>query len=274
MTEWMIKLGQAKKLLDAGALTPEEFDRRKSFLLPSIAAITDDSPAHEDGFATPIDSRWKWIVAGVGVACLGLATYSVQFPAFSGARPAPAKTEEFIPQTTPGPSATPTMAKAPAAIDLNETLRFASPSECKAGDTLERIFAKFDTAMEKGSRGLLVQLDAFPNGLPVSAQSNTDHEGGHSASAEIKFPAGTTWHGLRLSRLTAERISPPESDSTYGRTLNFLEPASKVQKTLNAMGFDVKRAPDYVELADDVCGGSMQIVPLPGGSALTCGWGC
>ena len=38
--------------------------------------------------------------------------------------------------------------------------------------------------------------------------------------------------------------------------------------------FDARLNPDYAELHDEACGGSMQVEAISGGAALSCGWGC
>ena len=170
--------------------------------------------------------------------------------------------------------ATPTQ-EAALPVALDGTLRFAAADQCKAGPVLEAVYKKLDAAMDLGSgKGVTVKLDAWDVPLGVWAKSVTDPGGMVSADAAVKFPAATTWHGLRLSRLLAQRISPAESDSSYTRSISFLEPADKVQKTLARLGFGAPREPDYAPLQDEACGGSAQVVSLNGGSALTCSWGC
>jgi len=268
MTEWMIKLEQAKKLLDAGALTQHEFDREKAHLLPQPPSVTD----YDDGLAATRSQNWRW--AAVGVLLFGVAGTAVWFLTSGRGEPDHNITSDPISTPITAPVKPPVAAKPVKTVELSETLQFSSPSECIAGGALERIFSKFDKAMEKGSHGMVVKLDAYDDGLPVSAQSNTDQEGIYRSNADIKFPEGSNWHGLRISRVTAELIAPPESDSSYSRTLNFFEPPEKVLRTLNALGFNAQLAPNYSDLHDDACGGSMQVASLPGGSTLSCNWGC
>ncbi|MBY8823793.1 hypothetical protein [Sphingomonas colocasiae] len=160
--------------------------------------------------------------------------------------------------------------------NLDDTLVFASPSECISGGTLSAVYDKLDAAMNNGASGATVKLDAFPNGLPVKAGSTTDNDGVLSAHAEIRFPAETKWNGLALSRIGTARYSPPESDSSYSRIITFLEKPEVVQTRLSALGFSAPLDPEYATLPDtyNSCGGSMYVETISGGSALHCGWGC
>ena len=170
--------------------------------------------------------------------------------------------------------ATPTQ-EAALPVALDGTLRFAAADQCKAGPVLEAVYKKLDAAMDLGSgKGVTVKLDAWDVPLGVWAKSVTDPAGTTTQDGAVKYAAATTWHGLRLSRLTTHRVSPPDSDSSYTRSISFLEPADKVQKTLARLGFGAPREPDYAPLQDVACGGSAQVVSLNGGSALTCSWGC
>jgi hypothetical protein len=164
----------------------------------------------------------------------------------------------------------------PQTVALDATLQFSSPSECIAMGTLEKVYKKLDSAMDGDKAGLTVKLDAFANPLAVTASSHTDQDGIFFSESSVRFPNHTMWNGLRLSRLRAENITPPESDSVYSRFVTFLDPPEKVQEVLNRLGFAAKIRPEYTALPDtyNSCGGSMQIETMPGGSSLSCGWGC
>jgi len=160
-------------------------------------------------------------------------------------------------------------------VALDGSLKFGSPSQCEASGALEAIYKKLDAAAELGSgKGMTVKLDAWDTPLALTAKSSTDKDGIETRDASVKFPEATTWHGLKLSRVTIQTVTVPDSDGSYSRTVNFLEPADKVQKTLARLGFGAPKAPDFAELSDDACGGGMQIISLDGGSALSCSWGC
>ena len=137
------------------------------------------------------------------------------------------------------------------------------------------LFRSLDAAMDLGSgKGVTVKLDAWDQPLWVWAKSVTDADRQTVQDAAIRFPAATTWHGLKLSRVTTHRVIAPESDGSYARSVSFLEPADKVQKTLARLGFGAPLEPGDALLDDGACGGSAQVVALNGGSALTCSWGC
>lgn len=129
--------------------------------------------------------------------------------------------------------------------------------------------------MDDGARES-VKLDAFPAAVPVKATSRKDREGAWSASAELRLPAGSRWHGLQISRITSSWYRPPETDSVHERTINFLDPPDQVLRSLNSIGFKAVRDPDYSELPDtyNSCGGAMSVEARNGGSALVCSWGC
>lgn len=140
---------------------------------------------------------------------------------------------------------------------------------------LEAVYKKLDAAAELGSgRGMTIKFDAWDTPLALTAKSSIDKDGIETRDGWVKFPEATTWHGLKLSRVTVQTITVPDSDGSYSRMVNFLEPADKVQKTLARLGFGVPKAPDFSELSDEGCGGSAQIITLDGGSALSCSWGC
>ena len=283
MADWIEQLERLTRLHQSGALTDGEFAVQKAKLLAaqdapqtppvSPAPVTDWHDAHpvpERGGALP-----KAVVFGVpAVLVIALAAW------FGSSLVGPGPDKELTGGTSVAADggavalATPTQ-EAALPVALDETLRFAAADQCQAGPGLEAIYKKLDAAMELGSgKGVTVKLDAWDVPLGVWAKSVTDQTGMVTQDAAVKFPAATTWHGLRLSRLTAQRVSPAESDSSYTRSISFLEPADKVQTTLARLGFGAPREPDYAALEDEACGGSAQVVSLNGGAALSCTWGC
>ena len=283
MADWIEQLERLTQLHKSGALTDGEFALQKAKLLaaqdapqtPPVtpAPVTDWHAAHavpERGGALP-----KAVVFGVPAALvLVLAAW------FGSTLVKPGPDEHLTDNPTGAATdavvatATPTQ-EAPLPVALDGTLRYAAADQCKAGPVLEAIYSKLDAAMDLGSgKGVTVKLDAWDVPLGVWAKSVTDQTGSTTQDAAMKFPAATTWHGLRLSRITAQRLSPAGSDSSYTRSISFLEPADKVQKTLAKLGFGAPREPDYVPLSDEACGGSARVVSLNGGAALTCSWGC
>lgn len=164
----------------------------------------------------------------------------------------------------------------PITVALDSTLKFADPTECVAEGTLEKVYLKLDKAMENGGGSYTVKLDEYDETLPVYASVKKDSEGIESRSASVMLPTGTTWHGLKLSRITTEWFLPPDTDSSYSRTVNFLQSPQELQNVLNRLGFNAPLDPDYSELSDtyNSCGGGMSIRKIPGGSSLICSWGC
>ena len=276
MADWIEQLERLTQLHKSGALTDGEFALQKAKLLaaqdapqtPPVtpAPVTDWHAAHavpERGGALP-----KAVVFGVPAAWFG-STLVGPGPDKEIGGGATSLASDAVVAT-----ATPTQ-EAPLPVALDGTLRYAAADQCKAGPVLEAIYSKLDAAMDLGSgKGVTVKLDAWDVPLGVWAKSVTDQTGSVTQDAAMKFPAATTWHGLRLSRITAQRLSPAGSDSSYTRSISFLEPADKVQRTLAKLGFGAPREPDYVPLSDEACGGSARVVSLNGGAALTCSWGC
>ncbi len=162
----------------------------------------------------------------------------------------------------------------PKSIELGNTLHFRVPRECVADGTLEKVYAKLDKTMEAPNLGLSVKLDEFARSLPVAGETKTDNDGARVANAYLRFPERTTWNSLKLSRAKVSIYAPPESDSTYTRSLTFQNTSSQVRAVLNKIGFSVPQSPSYSELHDEACGGAMQIETIPGGASLSCGWGC
>jgi Short C-terminal domain len=281
LSDWIEQLERLTRLHKDGALTDAEFAEQKARLLedrPAAAAPVAPEPATpvEEYDEPPAKSRVPLFVAlGLGAAAvLGAAAWygssAVPDSELVKASTGPTAVASDALAATEAPAPTPT----PVAID--GTLAFSSPSSCGAGETLERVYKKLEAGMDLGSgSGLSVTLDAFDTPLAITAKSGTDKEGAQTANADLRFPAETTWHGLKLSRLTTSRYYPPESDGADTRTVNFLDPPEKVKKTLARLGFGVPIAPDYAEITStNECGGSMQIEKRPGGSALVCTRGC
>lgn len=290
MSDWIEQLERLTRLHKDGALTDEEFALQKARLLEGQAAAAGretaaaepapaamaSAPGEGSYYEEPVRPRWP-LFAGIGVVVVAVVAGAAWFG--SGIVPDSGLTQ-------PGPAATATVAgadvatdaatEAPVPVALDGTLAFASPSLCQAGDTLERVYKKLEAGMDLGSgRGLTVALDAYDTPLPITAKNGKDKDGAETASAELRFPATTTWHGLKLSRITSSRYYPPETDGSDTRTVNFLEPPEKVKRTLARLGFGVPVTPDYAPIdSGEGCGGAMQIEKRDGGSALVCTWGC
>ena len=285
MADWIERLERLTQLHKAGALTDAEFAAQKAKLLAA-----QDGPAAAARAAAPVQD-WqppyhepqreglpKAVLYSIPVAlAVGLAAWLGASLLMGGrtdpqpiVSPSGAASDAALATASAGPTSAAVM---PVALD--GTLKYASAEQCTAGPVLEAIYKKLDAAMNLGSgKGVSVKLDAWDQPLAIWAKSVTDGGGVVTQDGAMKFPEATTWHGLRLSRVTAHRVAPPGSDSSYTRSISFLEPVDKVQKTLARLGFGAPREPDYSALQDEGCGGSAQVISLNGGAALSCNWGC
>lgn len=297
MADWIEQLERLTQLHKAGVLTDEEFAAQKAKILaasdqpaaappppppPPVPApvAAEPAPAWDHGGYDdqPRGGVPKWVFVAVPGALAVLAAaawFGSSILGGSGPDPDLSATASAAASDAAVASAAPTE-EAPLPVALDGSLAFASASNCKAGPTLEAIYKKLDSAGELGSgRGITVKLDAWDKALGIEAKNSTDADGIERRHAWLRFPEGTTWHGLRLSRVTSTTTIVPDSDGGYERTVNFMESPDKVVKTLARLGFGAPRGPDnYAELTDDGCGGSMQVLPVAGGSMLTCNWGC
>lgn len=277
MSDWIEQLERLTALHQSGALTDAEFAAQKAKLLElkDQAGATPAPAAEWEPAPPPAGGLPKWALIGVPAAVL-LAGAAWFGSTLIGGGPDPEISASASASSNDAALAMATPSEAPPMpVALDGSLKFGSPSQCEATGALEAIYKKLDTAGELGSgKGMTVKLDAWDTPLALTAKSSTDKDGIETRDAWVKFPEATTWHGLKLSRVTIQTVTVPESDGSYSRTVNFLEPADKVQKTLARLGFGAPKAPDFAELSDDACGGGMQIISLDGGSALSCSWGC
>ncbi|WP_309621936.1 SHOCT domain-containing protein [Novosphingobium sp.] len=292
MADWIEQLERLSQLHKAGALTDEEFAAQKARVM-ALAAAPDASRAPEPEPAAPAAAEWdsaayvadaprstaaKWALIGLPVALVlaGAAWFGSTLigpksdPGLSGAA-----TAAPLASAAAAASAAPSEEAAlPASLD--ETLTYAAANNCKAAGALEAIYKKLDSAAGLGSaNGITVRLDAFDSPLALNVKNGTDADGIETRHAWLRFPEGTTWHGLKLSRLTSTSTLEPESDAgAYEQAMTFLDQPDKVRSTFARLGFGAPRAPGFSELNDQDCKGSMQIVAISGGSALVCSWSC
>lgn len=273
MPDWMSKLEQAKRLLDSGALNQEEFEREKARILAAEPASWIETDEQE----LIGTSRNRYVLAGISLVGALLAAYwlwgysQTAKPSDDSAFSIPSVAElaiEATEEAVDAPSEVPT--------DLSSALTFSVPSQCKAGGTLEKVFTKLDSAMDSQSKSQTVKLDEFADALKVSVEQSKDADGMLKQAADIKFNGEVLWNGLKLSRIKTSLLAPPETDSSYTQMLTFREDPETVRRALRGIGMSVPLSPEYAELSDaeNVCGGSMQIEAISGGSALSCGWGC
>lgn len=269
MTDRIEQLERLARLHQSGALSDSEFDRAKAVLLAGEAGeySVDIEPARRRA-RLPLFMGAALVAMAIGAGVWFASDFVPETNI-----PEAAETAKSIAQDgLDGQSAS----AAPVPVSLDETLAYASPSQCLAGEALERVYKKLVAGMDLGSgEGLTVTLDSFAAPLPVSAKSRKDQHGAEVAEAELLLPAGTTWHGLKVRGLSASRYYPPASDGQDARSFEFLEPAEKVQRTLAALGLNAPLAPEYKIMAKPgSCDGTMQIETRGSGSALVCNWGC
>ena len=261
-------LQRLSRLRSEGALTEEEFGAEKRRVLGRDQTSASRPAA-------------LMIVAGVLISMMGaLAFWWLWTPTNGDIRPiegssqAPVRSPAAM-AAGPSPTSTPTIVPPMKVAAVDDALVFSSPATCVAGETLAGIYDMMDKAMESGAPNT-VKLDAFSEPIKLISKSGKDKDGGWSGSAELRMPSGATWHGMRLSRVTSGWYRPPETDSVHERTITFHEEPAKLLRTLNRLGFKAVLAPSYSELPDtyNSCGGSMSVERRPGGSALSCSWGC
>lgn len=120
MQDWIDKLERAKALLDAGALTPEEYEAEKARLLP--APLSNFADRGEHFVSEPLDKSEPLVHDGsikaaivaaiaIGIAVLGYLLFAGKSPELTRKSPVTTTTQPpKIPQT-----ATPTPAAAKAA---------------------------------------------------------------------------------------------------------------------------------------------------------------
>lgn len=120
MQDWLIKLERAKDLLDAGALTPEEFDAEKARLLPraSMAPVEHDEEHGEDPGEADVTPAFNW-TKFAGAAVLLIATALIVYVLLPDQSPSPSPVvpQEMSSQSIPtAPKDTPAEAGPPAPV--------------------------------------------------------------------------------------------------------------------------------------------------------------
>jgi hypothetical protein len=219
--------------------------------------------------------NWSWIIIPcvVGLGAVGWwfwqerpyerpASMSAPLKVQSSSRGVPASSVAALPQT----------------VRVDSFLEFKNPANCEAGPSLDKIFEKMLPV--SSSAGPVLRPSPVSIGslrlLPqVQDVATNDAEAGTVAKrVTVRFPAGTAWHDLLLGRLIVSYYAPPDTDSNYTRAITFLAPQDRVRSVLQAAGFKPPARGGYSELTDETCGGSMELIPVPGGTELRCSWGC
>ena len=166
---------------------------------------------------------------------------------------------------------------AEAGLDLSNSLKMTDPSYCRYDGETETAFNRmlaynWQTNTETVAPSVSIANRTLKT--DKSESSDPEYPGSRFITVSARFPEGTKWNGLSLSRLIREQWIYPESDGGDSRTVSFLNTPNEVKTAFQRVGVDVPLAPEYRELPDDGCGGSMQIVSMSGGAALSCGFGC
>lgn len=285
MDNQLEQLERLARLREQGALTPEEFLAEKARLLgtsdvqtPAQHAVGEANTAQPPS-ASPRHRRAVVVaVSVIAVAALGggAAYYVLNQPESAGQE----VQAKLIPQPDVAIAAPPIMSAIaePSPLALEDDLRFSDPANCHASATTEALFNHVLTPPNGdianiASKTIRVGRDPIEV-TPVLTKATGENEGERVFEGVANVPRPATWHGLRVRGIAASLYVVPEADSTYTRQIRFLDDADTAREALNKLGFNIPRSPEYAELHDDSCGGSMQIVAITGGSALQCSWGC
>ena len=171
-------------------------------------------------------------------------------------------------------------AAAPAEINLDNALVFANAAQCEAAPALRRALDRMlvhDEGTDSWRVGGAATLSGIGGPLVPRLRVERSEVDGLRVidyQSTLDLPAGARWRGLRVSRLVVTHLDVFESDDQDETAIHFAEPPATVQRVLSRHGMSVPLAPAYRELDDGACGGAMQIAAIPGGAALTCGYGC
>lgn len=270
------------RLRDANALTPQEFEAEKRRFLtggsPASAPPVETARYEEPVGDTARGGAGRLIALALAVAMVAaLASWL-----FIGTKPV-CPSGKCVPVVAAKPiagSPPPVVAvsRTRESVDLTDTLRFADVKECKFTPSTERLFGSLQQLDDQGRpEGSAKQVTVGPLSLPIAREKVALKDGEPGSArydASVRFPEGTNWQGLQLSRVMSRFHSYVESDSSTAKLLIFHDSSSAVRAALAKAGVSVPIAPAYRELHDATCGGSMSLVPMNGGTALQCGWGC
>lgn len=286
MDDQLRQLEQLARLREQGALTAAEFDAEKRRVLghgqtsiphraeppPSLGAVPDDDEATNKRNEIRRGARIGFTTSVCISAIAGIGRYLL------AQQEQPPVTKEV--QSTERPSA-------PAMIEpvklppkpppnLEDSLSFATPSNCQASAATEKLFNTILTPPNGDIRNIVSNsIRVGADRIRIDPKFRKSEEDGYTLFESVAdFPQPATWNGLKTLGVTASLYVVPESDSTYSRKVRFAEEPEALRVALNKLGFNVPQSPEYAELTDNACGGSMQVVPIAGGSALQCSWGC
>ena len=254
---------------------------------PSPATETGRDP--DFGEREPFDLEARrggvpWLLVAVAVLVVLGAAALFASSAFRDTSPMPVPTvgkraaadpayEAILNAVAPEPVVEP---EKPEVADLGAALAFRDAGNCEFTASAEQAFrALLTEGPDRWSPTGPVQL-AGVSATPELEVINKDDviEGGRIYVSSTRLPEGTLWNGLKLSRLVRSHGSYPDTDDFDERSITFLEEPERVQRTLRRLGVSVPVGGNGRGLEDGSCGGVMTISAIPGGSALTCQWGC
>lgn len=269
MTEWMSKLERAKRLLDAGALTPEEYEIEKARLLPRPEAGTSSEP----------EGATLWERGGHRLIAIALVAMLLgAFVFFAWSPPSTRSTKQEAtpeadqaepPQNVEEKVGTSAVEREPPLPELAAALPLRSWSRCEFEEPFRSLFARFDnqdtlrTDVESVSIPQVGHVKADVTRSPADMDSP---EGPHEVT--ISLPIQGTWDGLRLSRIVLYDL---EDAGYMYRQIRFLETPETVRSVLTRNDIPVPIPGEWKA----VDAGEMWYFGLeavPGGAALTCSY--
>jgi hypothetical protein len=227
--------------------------------------VTPEPTTSRNGIGAP------WLLGGaallVGVFLWGHEMGSVPSQSDLSANVPPVAN---LPKATASSEPPPMVQRLP---DLDNVIVFLNPADCEMSMATEKLFDNliiFDPPTYVGKRGPSITLPGFDE--PLVPQFTRKVEQGPNLNVrdnEATLAASGLWHGLRVSKI---RVRYMEESSFWEHQIRFLEPAAKVRKTLNELGFNLPAIGGFREFTgSDVASAGIGVEELPGGSALTCG---
>jgi hypothetical protein len=147
---------------------------------------------------------------------------------------------------------------------LSALLRFEDPVTCKDNETLASIFEtllKWNPASPETGRA--VQVPGFPQPImPTQLRTTSAVE----TSNETILPLHGEWHGLKV---TALAVDADEASDNISNEIRFSDSPARVRAVLNRHGFDLPAPGEFRRTNPEF--GSIMILEVEGGSALSCG---
>lgn len=286
MENRLAKLERLAQLRDEGTLTAEEFAAEKARIFSEADSpqaqsgpASASASALSAGAANPARAQRPRATSGV-IILIGIAAFAAAGGYYYVRKPAdvPLPTTAPIAQNEASPPVPASPEPVAEPLVLDGTIQFSNPSNCQADKATEALFDNVLTppngdianvsakSIRVGDQGTEIR--------PVFTKTVEGEEDDMAFKSVADFPQPASWHNLRVREMSAELDVIPGSDNIYTRQIRFLETPDDLRAALNRLGFAIPASPDYASLTDDACGGSMQVMATPGGSALQCSWGC